>query len=321
MGSVHRARDEATGAAVALKVLRGAAAAGDEERRFAREAATLAELDHPGIVRYVAHGGAAEGDAYLAMEWIEGETLSARLARGPLSVDDTLALGFRMATALGAAHARGVVHRDLKPGNVMLPDGGLGETKLVDFGLAAFSQAGRTTLSGALLGTPAYMAPERARGERALDPRVDVFALGAILHECLTGKPAFEGAHVMAVLARIVFDEVPRLRDLGCAVPPPLDALIAAMLAKDPRARPADGGAVAAALAVLAALAGEPPRSGPLSRSPSSRGITRAERRVASILLGRGPDGAARRARPDETLHSAGEPAPRDLPPVVGARG
>ena len=304
MGSVYRARDHRTGATVALKVVLGAPLP-EDELRFAREARTLAELSHPAIVRYVAHGATPEGLPYLAMEWIEGEDLATRLARGPLSVDEALGFGLRVAEGLGAAHARGVVHRDLKPSNILLPDGALGQAKIVDFGLAVFPEASRATLSGTLLGTPAYMAPERAMGDSDLDPRVDVFSLGCILHECLSGKAAFEGQNILAVLAKIVFEQVPRLRELGRDVPGSLDALIAAMLAKAPSARPADGAAVAAAITAVAA---EPTLSSRSASTPSLRaGLTRDEQRVVAILLARGPRHAARRATND-TLASSDVP-------------
>src|SRR5262249_46348134 len=148
------------------------------------------------------------------------------------SSDEAVALGLRLGDALGAAHARGIVHRDLKPSNIVLSGGSLEGAVLVDFGLATLPGALRATLSGAVVGTPAYMAPEQAQGRRELDARADVFALGCVLHECLAGRPAFVGWHVMAVLAKIVFEEVPSLRELGCDVPAALDALVARMLSK-----------------------------------------------------------------------------------------
>ncbi|MFT3768944.1 MAG: protein kinase [Minicystis sp.] len=315
MGAVYRAEDRETGAAVALKVLRGAAPP-EDEARFEREALVLAGLTHPGIVRHVAHGVTAEGTPYLAMEWIEGEDLAERLRRGPLAVDEATALGLGVARALGAAHARGVVHRDLKPSNILLGGGSCAEVKIVDFGIAAFTGAYSDTMSGAVLGTPAYVAPERAKGDGDRDPRVDVFALGAILHECLTGKVLFEGAHLMAVLAKIVFEEAPRLRDLGHDVPAALDALIARLLAKDPAARPADGEAVAEAFAALAMDAPRPSRPSGWDR-PS---LTRAEQRVVCIVLARAPDGVAAAVR-DETLPSSDMRVPRSAITAIEGHG
>jgi tetratricopeptide (TPR) repeat protein len=289
MGAVYRALDVETGAPVALKVLVGTPRQ-EDELRFEREALVLAEIDHPGIVRYVAHGRTAEGRPYLAMEWIEGEDLAARIARGPLSVAETIAMGISVAEALGAAHARGVVHRDLKPSNVLLAGGALDRAKIVDFGVATFPAAVRATSSGVVIGTPAYMAPEQARASRDHDARADVFALGCILHECLTGRPAFDGRHVMAVLAKIIFDEVPRLCDLGRDVPAGLDALIARLLAKDPAERPADGGAVAVLLMSLdAAMALATEERARVSIESGS--LTRAEQRIVCMVLAKATPG------------------------------
>jgi serine/threonine protein kinase len=151
MGSVHRARDTLTGQLVALKVLH---APGEHAERFARETAALAEISHPGAVRYVAHGMLPTGEPYLAMQWIEGETLAKRLQRGALTVGETLVIGERIAAALGSAHARGLVHRDVKPANIMLADGSVQRAMLVDFGLARRSTAAELTKAGMLVGTP-----------------------------------------------------------------------------------------------------------------------------------------------------------------------
>jgi eukaryotic-like serine/threonine-protein kinase len=159
MGVVYRARDPEGDRLVALKVLDRAAEA--EPERFAREARILASLRHPAIVRHVAHGHTAAGQAFLAMEWLDGEDLSVRLRRQGLTMAEAVQLGQRLAGALAEAHARGVVHRDLKPANVFLPGGRLDRAVLIDFGVAqtAFASA-RLTRSGAIVGTPSYMSPE-----------------------------------------------------------------------------------------------------------------------------------------------------------------
>src|SRR5688572_26047666 len=162
MGAVYRAVDQQCGATVALKVL--GADLRDGVERFEREAAVLASLAHPGIVRHVAHGRAEDGSPFLAMEWIEGEDLAERLARGPLSIHGAVTLVGRMASALAEVHARGIVHRDVKPSNIFLRGGSEDRPVLLDFGLARQADASvALTRTGGVLGTPQYMAPEQVR--------------------------------------------------------------------------------------------------------------------------------------------------------------
>ena len=194
MGVVFRAIDHATGADVAVKVLRAAGL--EHEARLEREAEVLAALHHEHIVRYIAHGTTPLDEAYLVMEWIEGEDLGRRLQRGRLRVDACLALGARVASALAEAHAHGVIHRDVKPSNLFLPGGEVTRVKVLDFGIARISGVTRSTQTGAVLGTPGYLPPEQVRGESVLDPCADVFSLGCVLFECVTGAPAFAGQHL-----------------------------------------------------------------------------------------------------------------------------
>jgi serine/threonine protein kinase len=251
MGTVYRAIDTRTDQTVAVKLLH----AGDNPQaveRFAREAQLLCELRHPGIVEYLAHGATGDGQPYLAMEWLTGEDLARRVARGALSLADSLTLLRRTASALAVAHQRGIVHRDLKPSNLFLRDGEVERIAILDFGIArrrAFSRA--ITGTGGVIGTPAYMAPEQARGERDLTPAVDVFSLGCVLFECLTACRPFVAEQVAAVLALILFSEPPRLRAVRPDLPRAVEALLARMLAKHPGERLPDATALLAALDAL----------------------------------------------------------------------
>ena len=250
-GIVYRALDTEEGRVVALKVLRKADPMG--VRRFAMEADALANLDHPAIVRYFAHGVSSEGESYLAMEWIEGESLEARLARVSaagmaLTIADVVALGYRLAGALSAAHALGIVHRDVKPGNVLLAGGHLEQAKLVDFGLARTASSSHGTSSGVILGTLGYIAPEQAEGAGDLDGRADLFALGCVLFRCLTNQNVFEGTVALQVLAKMLLHEPRRVRELRPDVPFALDELIAKLLSKDRSQRPASAASVQAML-------------------------------------------------------------------------
>ncbi|TKD00098.1 serine/threonine-protein kinase [Polyangium fumosum] len=257
MGSVFRGHDRATRAPVAIKVL----AQHDAEaiRRFDHEAKILAELGHPHIVRYVAHGADPAGAPWLVMEWLEGRSLASRLVEGHLTQAEAVGLGIRVASALAAAHARGIVHRDVKPSNVFLVGGVPEAAKVLDFGLAqAASNGARLTRTGSVLGTPGYMAPEQAQGLRGrVHARADVFSLGALLFECLTGKPAFEGEGVMAILARLLLEDAPRVRSIQPEIPRALDTLVARMLSRVAEARPADGAEVLRALEGIDAVGGE----------------------------------------------------------------
>ena len=255
MGAVYRARDTRLDRTVAIKVLLASAAADPEFReRFEREARAVSSLNHPHICAlYDVGRDRPQSDAtpidFLVMEFVDGETLATRLSRGPLPLAEGLTIGGQIAQALDAAHRQGVVHRDLKPGNVMLTRAGV---KLLDFGLAKLSGAGALPVSqpaaatayapqpitarGTILGTLHYMAPEQLEGKDA-DARCDVFALGAILYEMATGRRAFDGATSVSVISAILERDPPPMTTTQPLTPPALERLVRACLAKDPADR------------------------------------------------------------------------------------
>lgn len=293
MGEVYRAIDQSTGAAVALKVLRELNLESSE--RLSQEARVLENLSHPHIVKYVAHGITPSGAPYLAMEWLDGESLTTRLTRAGLRMEEAVALALYVAQALAVAHSQGIVHRDVKPSNLFLQHGDIDRIKVLDFGVARdHGGSRRLTLTGSIVGTPGYMAPEQARAnKRAVDARADVFSLGAVLFECLTGRPAFEGEHAIAVLASLLLSDAPRVRSIRPDVPEILDDLVARMLAKDPDERPVDGAAVAAELAKIGRIEGG---STPV-QAARSEVITDSERKLLSIVAALPPTHAASSAK------------------------
>ena len=326
-GTVYAGRDPSTGMRVAVKLIRGLAAS--DLARFRREVDTLAQLRHPAVVRYVDHGQIGSGTAYLAMELLEGEDLRSRLARGPLSFHETAVLGQRVAEALAAVHAHRLVHRDVKPANVFLAGGQIAGATLVDFGLVRMDRSGLdtdVTTTGIVLGTPAYMSPEQARGLRGIDARADIFALGCVLYRCLAGRPPFEGKHVVSVLTKVILEPAPSLRGARPGVPGPLADLIGRMLEKDPDRRPASATVVARALgALLPALEAAPDSSD--EAPPSSRsGLTTSEMRIAAVLMVGGAPlgdegGALEKVRALAAAHSGRVEGLREGTLVITAAG
>ena len=285
-GTVYRAHDERTRADAALKIFDGEHA---DLSRFEREAELLASLEHPRIVRFVAHGFTEAGTAYLAMEWLEGCHLAEKLEQGPLSHEDSLYLALRVAEALSAAHARGVVHRDIKPTNLFLVGGQPEQVRLLDFGIARKEdEATKLTQTGTAIGTPGYMAPEQIRGVRELSPAADVFSLGCVLFECVTGEPAFVGPNGPAVLARMVSDPIPRLSRWIRNAPVGLDALVARMMQRNAFERFVD--ASAAALAISDVLA-DPSAVAPRSRELAA--VSSEPTKMVSTLFFSGEAGLA----------------------------
>jgi hypothetical protein len=247
MGVVLRAFEPALHRTVAIKVL-AAALAGNAtaRRRFTREAQAAAAVCHDHIVA-VHTVSEAGGLPYLVMQYVAGESLQERLDRaGPLGVEEAVRIGLQTAQGLAAAHAQGLIHRDIKPANLLL-ENGVARVKITDFGLARTADDAGLTRDGVVAGTPEYMAPEQARGE-PVDPRADLYSLGAVLYACCTGKPPFRGSTVLAVLRR-VSDEAPaRIRALKPGMPVWLEALIARLMAKDPGQRFRNAAEVAALL-------------------------------------------------------------------------
>ncbi len=248
-GTVYRAIDTTIARDVALKVLHRE---NIDYGRFEREAEVLATVNHHHVVSYVAHGLTEDGRPYLAMEWLEGVDLARRIADKPLSIRDALVVAARAAQGLAAAHALGIVHRDIKPSNIYLVGRNPNDVRVIDFGIARISAThAKLTATGAVVGTPAYMAPEQARGTADPSPRIDVFALGCVLFECLSGSRPFVEPNDRALFARLLSGTMPRLSDRRSDAPPVLDVLLARMLAHDPADRFADASGVALAIAGL----------------------------------------------------------------------
>jgi eukaryotic-like serine/threonine-protein kinase len=261
MGEVWAAHDLLLDRAVAVKVL-GGALAGDRRaaERLRREARAAARLEHPGIAR-VLDLGEHDGHPYLVMELLEGESLAARIDRaGPMPPDEAARVVATVADALEAAHAAGVVHRDVKPGNVFLTTAG--EIKVLDFGIAWCAHDAALT-TGELLGTAAYLAPERVLGFRAT-PAADIYALGVVLYELLAGHRPFEASSELELAMAHVNATPPPLRDVAPSAPPSLIAACHQAMAKDPSDRPPSAAAFAALLQA----------PGPEPASPHPLGVT-----------------------------------------------
>src|SRR5262245_10409285 len=310
MGVVYRARQLSLNRIVALKMVR-AGTPPDQQARFRVEAEALAHAHHPNIIE-IYEIGAAAGRPYFTMELVEGGSLARPLARGPLPAQEAARLILTLAEAIHAAHRRGIIHRDLKPANILLQDTtGTEETdgkekhatvsvtsvsstssmstvmgflpKITDFGLAKrLEQERGQTHSGTVLGTPAYMAPEQAEGKaRAVGPVADVYALGAVLYECLTGRPPFVGDTAMGILLQVVSSEPVSPGRVRPEVPQELEIVCLKCLEKDPKNRYHSAAALADDLRRF--LNAQPIRA----RRPTrlARGIRWARRRPAVVLL------------------------------------
>jgi serine/threonine-protein kinase len=237
MGTVYRARDPLIERTVAIKTVSIAQLqqeGTDAEVRFLREAQSAGRLSHPNIVT-IYDVGEADGLAYIAMEYLPGATLREVMNKGPIPLDLALETALQMAEALAFAHENGVIHRDIKPANVVVT-GQNGRVKLTDFGIAHLINSDHTH-AGQMLGSPRYMSPEQAMG-REVDGRSDIFSLGAVLYEMLTGHYAFDGDSLPTIVYRVINETPVPAESLRPQLPAELASLLARMLSKNPEARP-----------------------------------------------------------------------------------
>jgi len=302
MGSVFLASHKRlAGKHVAIKILHTEIEDVDVIARFKREAEIAAKLNHPNIVGVIDYNVAPDGMPYLVLDYLEGETLAQRIARGPMVLDHVLSILRQVGSALGAAHRAGIVHRDLKPQNIFLVptevDGREIEiAKVLDFGISKIrgSQTVKTQDS-MLLGTPQYMAPEQATGQHDdIDERTDVFALGAIVYEMLSGRPAFEGDSLPVVVFKVVYEQPPPLAELAPSVPAAILAAVARAMAKPLDERfPTVG-------SFVEALTGQP--------------LSLARGQLPSALGGEAPSGARRGAAGDAFAQTMGSGDHGDSP-------
>lgn len=247
MGLVYEAVRDDIGARAAIKVLRPEYARNaDIAGRFINEARAVNMVQHPGVVRVFDYGQLPTGEAYLAMEYLEGDSLRTRMTREVrLSETDTMRLGRQIALAVAAAHAKQIVHRDLKPENIMIiadADAPGGErAKVLDFGIAKLDpgvQGSVRTRTNTMMGTPIYMSPEQCRGLKTISDRSDVYSLAVMMFEMITSRPPFDSEAPGDLIAMHMFKPPPSLRDVVPDVDPVLQGMIEAMLSKDPQVRP-----------------------------------------------------------------------------------
>src|SRR5580692_3729732 len=295
MGEVYRARDTRLGRDVAIKVLpKEMSADAVRRQRFEREAKTISGLNHPNICT-LHDVGSQDGVDYLVMERLEGETLAKRLEKGPLPLEQVLKYAAQIADGLDTAHRSGVVHRDLKPGNLMLTPSG---AKLLDFGLAkptmeAVSLVTMTTMAptqspvtqeGMIVGTFQYMSPEQVEGKE-LDGRSDIFSLGAVLYEMLTGRRAFEGKSQLSVASAILEKEPAPLSSVKRMTPPALDHVVKKCLAKPADERWQTASDVASELKWIAESDGPASVAGPLAPGANRERLAWLIALITSIAL------------------------------------
>ncbi|UCC52352.1 MAG: serine/threonine protein kinase [Anaerolineaceae bacterium] len=251
MGTVYLAYDPTLGREVALKVLQPQLYLQDPQfsMRFEREARTIATLEHGSIVSLYDYG--ADGEwLYIVMRLMEGGTLSERLEKGPLGLEETIAIVRRIGSALDKAHSRGIVHRDLKPGNILFDEEG--DAYLSDFGIVkAEDSTGLKTGTGQTMGTPQYMSPEQLEGEE-VDSRSDIYSLGVVLFEMLSGSRPYKGKSTARIIMMQLSAPIPSIVDANPRLAPGLEAVIQKALAKEPNERYATAGEMTEALMAVA---------------------------------------------------------------------
>jgi hypothetical protein len=306
MGVVYRARDATTGGLVAIKVFAWRTAT--EVARAQREVQLLDQLRHPAIVGHIADGVTPDGQLYLVMDWIAGTTVADRLEAEGTTVAEAIAIARPIASALAFAHDAGVIHRDVKPSNVVLEGNEPALALLIDFGIARLMDSVTSlTKTGMSIGTPGYMSPEQARGADDLTPAIDVFGLGCLLYECVTGKPAFTGANAASVMSNILFAQPAPIRDACPEAPDALVALIDRMLKKPIVQRIPECGTVLQLLAEIVDIPAGPRRN--------SRGVAPyAASRAAFHCIVAAAQGAI-----DDVLPPPGTDACRRLAHVAAA--
>jgi serine/threonine-protein kinase len=267
MASVYLAYDPATQRDVAIKILPTEMLHDPTFRaRFQREAQLVARMEHSAIVPVYDYGE-QDGQPYIVMRYLSGGALVTRLKDGPLSLEACVRLLNRIAPALDHAHAQGVIHRDLKPGNVLFDQ--VDDAYLSDFGIARLTESSHTLTGTGVIGTPAYMSPEQAGGSGVIDARSDLYSLGVIVFECLSGRTPYEAETPMGLVVQHITAPLPHIRDRRPDLPPALEPVIARALAKQPADRFPNAAALAEALAGVAAQPAIPPLSDTLVDAPT----------------------------------------------------
>jgi eukaryotic-like serine/threonine-protein kinase len=344
MGAVYRAEHSVLERTVAVKLLRPDLTTNAElVSRFINEAKAASAIHHPGIIEVLDFGHAQDGRAYFVMEMLQGESLGRRIeSRGKLPPREAATIAGGIASALTAAHGKGIVHRDLKPDNVFLiPDPYLGERpKVLDFGIAKLGEVSpnhtKYTQTGALMGTPMYMAPEQARTASAIDHRADLYSVGCILYEMLVGEPPFVAVGAGEIIALQMFGKATPPSERVAGIPPALDQIVMRLLEKEPEDRYQSAGELGTALeaAFVDPRAGDSLAGGQPVILPTQHDLPAARRSrvivallaasvvaaiVAVVVIRRGADHSAAAPAQDPAIVEVPPPAPVPVeatPPV-----